>query len=77
MLIPFESLTLCHSSVLCALNSVSIVKPDNSGVRQTSNFAFEHSLLSLDYIQVVKGFDKVRHCETLDFILRNLWLLWN
>lgn len=72
-----ESLTLCHSSVLCAVNPVAIVKPDNSGIRQTSNFAFEHSLLSLNYIQVVKGFDEVGHCEMLDFILRDFWLLWN
>lgn len=75
MLIRFETLTLCHPSVLGALNPFAVVEPDDGGVRQTSHFTFEHGLLSLDHIQVIKGFDEVRHGETLHLILWDLRLL--
>lgn len=77
MLIHFETLTLCHLSVLGALNPFAVVEPDNRGVWQTGHFTFEHGLLSLDDIQVIKGFDEVRHSETLHLVLWDLWFLWD
>lgn len=77
MLIHFETLTLCHLPVLRALNPFAIVEPDDGGIWQTSHFTFEHSLFSLNHIQVIKRFDEVRHSETLHLILWDLWLLWD
>lgn len=73
----FETLTLCHLSVLCALNLFAVVEPNDGGVWQASHFTFEHSLLSLNHIQVIKGFDEVRHSEALHLILWDLWFLWD
>ena len=70
-------LTLCHLSVLGALNPLAVVEPDDGGVRQTSHFTFEHGLLSLDHIQVVKWFDEVGHGETFHLILWDLRLFWD
>lgn len=77
-LVPFLSkLTLCHLSVLSALNPFAIMEPDDGGVRQAGHFTFEHSLLPFDHIQVIEGFDEVWHGETLHLILWDLWLLWD
>lgn len=77
-LVPFLSkLTLCHLSVLSALNPFAIMEPDDGGVRQAGHFTFEHSLLAFDHIQVIEGFDEVWHGETFHLILWDLWLLWD
>lgn len=73
--LTIKSLTLCHLSVLGALNPFAVVKPDDGGVRQTRHFTFQHRLLRLDHIQVVKRFDEVRHGEALHLILWDLGLL--
>lgn len=77
LLLRLSKLTLCHLSVLCALNPFAIVKPDDGRVRQAGHFTFEHSLLPFNNIQIVKGFDEIWHGETLYLILWDLWLLWD
>lgn len=77
MLSRSETLTLCHLSVVAALHPLAVVEPDDGGVGQTRHFTFEHGLLALDHVQVVKGFDEVGHGEALHLVLWDLRLLWD
>jgi len=76
-MVHFKTLTLRHLSVLYAFNPLAVVEPGNCWVWQTSHFAFEYSLFSLNHIQVIERFDKVRHGEALHLILWNFWLFWD
>ena len=44
--VPSWSHTLCHASVVTALNAVAIVEPADGGIGQAGHLALQHGLLS-------------------------------